>query len=673
MTVGIDVGGTFTDFVFVRENGDVTVRKRPTTSADPSCGVLDGLRDARSEGLIDAGYTVSHGTTTATNALLERRGARTGLITTRGFRDVLEIGRQARRSIYSLDPDRAPPLIPRCDRFEVTERIDWMGRVVTPLDESELAGVVQALVLDGVESVAICFLFSHLNPVHERRAALLVRERGLAASISADVAPEPREFERTATVAANAFVAPTLQRYLQRLEAGAQIEGAARVRVMQSNGGALALRDAGENAVKTALSGPAGGVLAATRIAADSGLERLLTFDMGGTSTDVALVVDGKCPVVSLSVLGGMPLRTPTLDIHTVGAGGGSQAWIDSAGALRVGPASAGADPGPVAYGKGEVLTVTDANVLLGRIPADVLLAGRVALDARRVRECFDEFAARLQRSPESLALGIVSIAEASMARALRHISVERGHDPAGFVLASYGGAGGLHACALARALGVAEVLVPRFPGALSALGLAIAPIGTEFVRAIPAAPVSDAPGASVWQPLRAAAKSARAEADAWKERETEPGVTWHVEMLADLRYAGQSYELRAPFDPADPRGCVAVFHAMHRRQFGHADTAEPVECTAVRCVLSGLKRLPPLRFPVAPTARRAAGVSRLHDGAGWMMAKRYDREELAEGQTITGPALVLQADAATLIGPGWTGAVDRYGSLRLTNSRVNR
>jgi len=665
--VGIDVGGTFTDFIFLAPNGLVEVRKRPTTPRDHSLCVLEGLKAAQMEGLIGTDFELSHGTTVATNALLERRGVDTALITTRGFRDVLEIGRQARQSIYSLDPGRPAPLLPQNRRYEVSERIDWQGAVIQPLAEDELRSICKRLRDERVESVAICFLFSHLNGSHERRAAEIAREYGLTVSLSSDIAPEPREFERTATVVANAYVAPLLRRYLGRLQDAVTAAGASSLRVMQSNGGTLSPRDAGDRAIKTALSGPAGGVIAAARVAAEAGLRRLLTFDMGGTSTDVALVLDGKCPIVTLSTLGGIPLRTPMLDIHTVGAGGGSQAWLDSAGALRVGPRSAGADPGPAAYGIGNIPTVTDANVFLGRIPSDMMLAGSVRLNALHVNTCFAEFAARMGRPPEAAALGIVEIAEASMARALRHISVERGHDPAGFALLSFGGAGGLHACALAAALGITEVLVPCFPGALSALGLAIAPIQRESVRAFPAMAIVESSCDAAWARIAEHTSALKAEADARQSVEDAEGMVFSQQMFLDVRYVGQSFEIRVPFDLSTPQGVIPAFHALHRERYGHADIHEPLEAVVVRCVSTGTRSLPRLQYRTAKRSGAPIAKAHLHDGHGWIGAMRFERGDLAIGQSIEGPALILQPDAATFVPRDWQAFVDTYSNLRIT------
>ena len=483
--VGVDTGGTFTDLVIRHADGGLSVRKLPSTPHDPSQSVLTGIAECLASGLLEPGFTVVHGTTVGTNALLQRRGVPTALVTTRGFRDVLEIGRQARTHLYAFHPTKPIPLLPREHCYEIDERLDWQGNILTPLDENQAVALLEDLKTRGVESLAVCFLFSYLNPIHESAFGRLALAAGFHVSLSCDIAPEPREYERASTTAANAFIAPLMTRYLNNLQTELTLLGVARLRVMQSNGGALSASEAAQRAITTALSGPAGGLVAAAQIGTQAGFMDLLTFDMGGTSTDVALIAGGQCPVVTTGGMGDLPLRTPLLDIHTVGAGGGSLARLDRAGGLRVGPESAGADPGPVAYGRGDTLTVTDANVLLGRLPEDIRLAGRVPLDGSRVRARFEVLAREIGRTPEQAALGIVAVANAAMARALRHVSVERGHDPAGLTLLSYGGAGGLHACALAAALDMTTILIPRYPGAFSALGLALADVRREYVRAL--------------------------------------------------------------------------------------------------------------------------------------------------------------------------------------------
>ena len=664
--IGVDVGGTFTDFVFVRSNGTVSVFKCPTTPLDPSVGVLKGLQWSDDQIQAAQGAVLSHGTTVATNALLERRGARTALITTRGFRDVLAIGRQARPDIYALEPAPQPPLLSDADRFEVPERTSFQGEIEIVVDEAAVRSILESALAEGIESIAVCFLYSYLNPENESRVAAMAEELGFSVSTSADVAPEPREYERTSTVVANAYVAPILRRYLFRLDEHMHSLQVTQLRVMQSNGGALAPEEAARHAIKTALSGPAGGVIAASKIARDSGIPRILTFDMGGTSTDVALVIDGECPIVTLSSLGGIPLRTPMLDIHTVGAGGGSLAWIDRAGALRVGPQSAGANPGPVAYGAGDTLTVTDANILLGRIPAGLKLADHIQIHSDRVEQCFDALATKLARNATSVALGIVSIAEASMGRALRHISIERGHDPADFALLSFGGAGGLHACSLAESLNIGKVIVPRYPGALSAFGLAIAPIKHEMVRPFPAATVSAAAHSEQWSEIAERCASIMRETAKRQAAGGAGAVAWHAEFLLDMRYVGQSYELRIPYDPESPLDSITAFHRAHMNRFGHSAPRDPVEALVVRCVLTGHAALPPLSFPTACQPGKPIGQSRVHDGSHWTAASLYLRDDLAIGQGLDCPAIVLQTDATTLVPRGWSAAVDEFGNLQL-------
>ena len=663
---GVDVGGTFTDFVFLDATGQLTVRKRPSTPADPSESVTQGLLAARSAGEVAAGFFLSHGTTVATNALLQRRGADAALLITQGFRDTLAIGRQERRDLYALHPSRIAPLLPRASCFEITERLNWRGEIVTPLDRAAARLLLEELRARGVQSVAVCFLFSYLNPAHERVVGEMARAMGFSVSLSCEIAPEPREFERASTTAANAFVAPILERYLTRLEARTQEAEAANLRVMQSNGGALSAREASEQAVKTALSGPAGGVVAAMELGRQLGLSRLMTFDMGGTSTDAALIADGECPTITTGELGGLPLRTPMLDIHTVGAGGGSLARIDAAGGLRVGPQSAGADPGPVAYGKGETLTVTDANILLGRLPEAARLGGGMALNTERVKTYFDALAAALGCSPEAAALGVAQIANATMARALRHISVERGHDPADFTLVSFGGAGGLHACELAEALQMRSALVPRYPGAFSALGLALAPARREIARAFPALALSaltpDAMNetlSEIWDTLSMQA-----------EREMAAGGLktgdWNAVRFLDLRYSGQSFSLRIPCAADDPGAIVAAFHRAHRARYGHASEREPVEATAARLVATGNETRP--RLQTAPPTLAAApfAVAPVRFAAGWQETPLYQRDHLARDQAITGPAIFLQADATTLLFPQWNASVDALGNISM-------
>jgi N-methylhydantoinase A len=667
----VDVGGTFTDFVFIGAEGRLLVRKRPSTPGDPSESVLAGVQEARNEGTLAANFALIHGTTVATNALLERRGARTALLVTAGFRDILAIGRQTRENLYAFHPSKPTPLIPREHCFEVLERLDWRGDILLPLEEEHADALLATLRKEGFESVAVCGLFSFLNPQHERILGEKARRHGFAVSLSSDIAPEPREYERASTTVANAFVAPVMGRYLSRLEARLHQADVGSLRVMQSDGGALSVGEAAAQAVKTALSGPAGGVVAAARIGRLAGSTHLITFDMGGTSTDVALILDGACPVVTTATLGGMPMRTPMLDIHTVGAGGGSLARVDIGGSLRVGPQSAGADPGPVAYGKGTQPTVTDANLFLGRLPADIRLAGFMPLDRERVAAHFAEFAAQLGVLPQEAALGIVRVANAAMTRALRHISVERGHDPADFTLLSFGGAGGLHACALAESLGMRSVLVPRYPGAFSALGLALADVRREYVRALPItgapdwnAPETEARFAEYWATLREHAETEM-------HREGVPVEAWQGERLLNLRYVGQAFDLRIPYQKAGLPATIAAFHEAHRQCYGHADPREPVEAVAVRLVAVASSEPIELRADLPATQGASLRETKVVYDTGAKSTPLYLREHLAEEQRVVGPALVLQSDATTLLPPGWCARVDSFGNLLMSPGKA--
>jgi N-methylhydantoinase A len=647
--------------------------KRPSTPKDPAESIIDGLREASEAHLIEGRYELSHGTTVATNALLERKGARCALITTRGFRDVLEIGRQARSKLYTFDPSRPAPLLQRDDRHELTERMDWRGNVITPIREAELDELLDSLERDGVESVACCFLFSYLNSVHEQIVGIHARKRGLAVSLSSEIAPEPREYERTATTAANAFVTPVLAKYLTRLEfetcADADSnQGASRIRIMQSNGGALAVCDAARHAVKTALSGPAGGVVAAAHLGAATGYRNLLTFDMGGTSTDVALLRNGDCPIVTDGIVAGIPIRTPMMDIHTVGAGGGSVARLDAAGALRVGPESAGADPGPVAYGKGEMLTVTDANLALGRLPSASLLAGRLSLDSERVMDRFRSLAGRMGCTVTRAAVGVIEVANAAMARALRHISTERGQDPAEYTLLSFGGAGGLHACALAEALTIRRILTPRYPGAFSAIGLALADIKREYVRACPAQTRISEP--TVLARIDCLFEEMAQIAGNDLLNEGYNITDWSEARVLNLRYAGQAFDLRIPVERAVSAAQIAdAFHCAHRERYGHADPTHDVEVVAARLTATAKSRVPRIRVQVPNTPAEPFASTRLFASSGSADAPMYRRDELALGQVVRGPALVLQPDATIYIEIGWNSVTDVFGNLVIEQS----
>jgi N-methylhydantoinase A len=650
--VGVDVGGTFTDVVALRA-GQLVTAKVPSTPADQSAGVMAAVDAA---GLEAAAVSVfAHGMTVATNALLERRGGRTALVTTHGFRDVLEIGRQNRPSLYDLARDRPAPLVPRDLRFMVRERMGPDG-VVAPLDESDLDRVVDQLAAAQVEAVAVCLLFGFLHPEHERRVGERLRARlpGVPVSLSSELLPEFREYERMATVTANAYLAPRVGGYLERLDDRARRRGLPPPLVMQSSGGVTGIALATTQPVRFVLSGPAGGVVGASYVAGLSGYGDLLTFDMGGTSTDVAPVIEGAVQTTTEAVVAGVPLKLPMVDVHTVSAGGGSIAWVDEGGALRVGPRSAGAEPGPAAYGRGgQEPTVTDANLVLGCLPDGATLGGEVTLSLARARRAVHRLAERLGLELEQAALGVVRVADAQMVQALRVISVERGLDPRGFALVAFGGAGGMHACALAEDLDLRTVLVPKASGVLSALGLAISDLRRDYVgplrRRIDALDPAELDRA--WSAL-----ADRAVGDF--------GVEPQVQHLADLRYRGQSYELTVGGDT--PQGLAESFHQAHERRYGYRDHDEIVEVIAVRLIASVAGDKPEIRE--GPAAADHAVVGRrpvLLDG-GWHEAQVMSRAEMGSGSRVRGPAVVQFAEATCLVRPGWIGVVDEVGTLVL-------
>ena len=656
--LGVDVGGTFTDFVFL-DQGEIRIAKRPSTPDDPGRAIIDGLSEFGW-----APDEVVHGSTVATNALLTRSGAPLALITTAGFRDTLVIGRQARPDLYALHPQRPDPLVPGRLRFEIDERIAADGDVVTPLAVDELDAVLDRIERAGIRSIAVCLLFSFINPTHERIAAERARARGFDVSVSHEVLPQHREFERMSTTVANAYLAPVMTAYLNRLAARLnpkRADGAAgvRLRIMQSNGGSLSADAAGRDAVRTVLSGPAGGVAGAFAAASADGFDNAITFDMGGTSADVAL-----CPGRLLErtdlVVDGMPIRTPAVDLHTVGAGGGSIAWFDAGGALRVGPQSAGADPGPAAYGRGELPTVTDAHTVLGRLRPEQQLGGAVALDVERARSAIATIAEPFG-SIEAAAQAVIDVVNANMARALRIISVERGYDPERFTLVAFGGAGPLHACDLADALGIPQVLIPPAPGVLSAAGMLIADITRDAEQGLHLTIDPTAAGALPGLD-DAFASVARQAGDAIADDGYTESAA--IEFAADLRYHGQSHELTVQL-PAerDAETIRRAFHRSHEERFGFSSVDTPVEIVIARA-----------------KARRAGyrgeiGIARDPDQTPprterviWDQPRptRIVSRASVTG-AVQGPAVVTQLDTTVTIPPGWRAQPLPSGSLLLT------
>ena len=621
--VGVDVGGTFTDAAVVA-GGRLITAKVPTTPEDQSDGVVAAVLAV----LERAGLTTAdvgrfgHGMTVGTNALLEGAGARTSLVATEGFGDVLELRRQTRAHLYRLDAHHPPPLVPHERVHEVRERCGPEG-VIRPMEQSSLDEVIAAVRADGSEAVAVGLLFSFAHPEHEAAVAAALREAlpDVHVSASSEVLPEIREYERISTTAVDAYLTPLLRRYLRRLADRSAEAGLPAPAIMQSSGGVLPIADSAEHAAWTVMSGPAGGVIGAARLAADEGARLALTFDMGGTSCDVALVRDGAPARTSATVIAGHPLHLPMLDVATVSAGGGSIAWVDSGGALRVGPQSAGARPGPAAYGLGGTEpTVTDADVVLGRLPADRLLGGSVHLDVDAASTSVGGLAEKLGLGLEECAEGIITVAVQEMVRALRLVSVERGEDPREATLIAFGGAGPLHACPVADELGIRRVLAPPAAGVLAALGLVIAGERRDYVQTVLAAVDDGADLAGLLAPLLERAG-----------REL-PGAGQSA--AADCRYAGQSHSLTVPWDPAAKEADLAAsFHAAHRERFGDADPDRPVEAVTLRLAAERPGEDP----EIAPAAA---------------------------GAPVTGPAVIAMEGATCWVGEGWTARADAMGTI---------
>ncbi len=658
LVIGIDTGGTFTDCVY-RQDGRVEVLKLRSTPDDPSRAILEAVeRIAGQAGAKE--LEIRHGTTVATNALLERKGARVAFVTTRGFEDTLAIGRQARPSLYDWNLHRPRPLAEPGLCFGVAERVGADGAVVRTIGRDELRELLLRVREAKVESIAISLLFSFAHPQHERAVAAALTELGIPISVSHQILPEFREYERAATVTLNAYLAPRMASYLGDLERSLDERGA-RLSVMQSSGGILSARAAAREPVRTILSGPAGGVAGALSVARRAGIERLLSFDMGGTSTDVAMLDATREPPVTIEgQVSGFPVRVPMLDIHTAGAGGGSLAWMDAAGALQVGPQSAGADPGPACYGRGRDASVTDANLVMGRLHADHFLGGAIRLDEGRARAALGNVGGGFSNT-EALAEGIVCVANARMESALRQVSVERGHNPRAFALLAFGGAGPLHACALAAALGIRQVIVPAAPGALSALGILDADLRREFSRTVMAVPGAAETG-KVFAELEAEAR------ETFRGEGVEPSLS----RAADLRYRGQGFELRVDWST----NVVARFHALHERTYGYADRGRPVEIVTLRVLAVARTRTPAEKSHALRRGRgeRARlGMHRIFENGAWRKGALYDRGLLEPGDSIRGPAVIVELSATTYLPGGWTAKVDGFRNLVLAPARLER
>ena len=657
LRVAIDTGGTFTDCVYL-DRGQVRVLKLFSTPAEPALAVVDALAQIRPSGVVE----VRHGTTLGTNAMLERRGSRVAFITTAGIEDTIAIGRQERRGLYDWFAPVPECLVPDELRFGMPERVSADGTILGSPSEADLRELAEGVQSSGAQAVAISLLFSFANPETERRIEAALGTLGIPISASHRILPEFREYERAATTVVNAYLAPRMQQYLQQLEQRvAREHRGAGVDVMQSSGGIVSARVAAEEPVRTVLSGPAGGVVGATRVAAWAGFERIIGFDMGGTSTDVFLS-DVKWDGVRRtreSVVAGVPVSVQMLEIHTVGAGGGSIARFDRGGMLRVGPESAGADPGPICFGRGTAATVTDANLLLGRLDPASFLGGSVVLHRERTEKFMAE-QQRLLPSVEEFAAGILRVVETEMDKAIRVISVEQGYDPRDFTLVAFGGGGPVHACSLARALRIRTVLIPSMPGALSALGILLADVVRDHARTVMLAGNSIG---DLERPFAELEDRARAEFAA----EGREGVAEHS---LDLRYTGQGYELNVPWSADRGRDSIAAFHKLHELRYGFSDPGKPVQIVnlRLRMIAAGESHIPVRRETVPGDGLAACYAERpIYFDEHFVPSRLYHRERLAPGDVVQGPALITEYTSATVLPPDCQAAVDAFENLVVT------
>lgn len=653
MFIGVDIGGTFTDIV-VSQAEQLHIHKLLSTPAAPQTAMLAGLQAV---GMLPTAR-VSHGSTVATNAILERKGARTALLVTQGFRDILAIGRQNRPDLYALHPQLPPPLIPRQWCYDVPERLDFTGQVLTPLDIAALDQILDELKTQQIEAVAVCLLYSFVNPSHEQAIKQRILERGLLEewqiSLSHEVLPQFREYERASTVALDAYVRPMMNRYLGQLEQS--LPPTAHLLMMKSDGGLVSADKARKQAVQTALSGPAAGLIGAFQVAKLAGYDHIITLDMGGTSTDVAI-----CPARPMyrpdSTIDGLPLRLPILDIETVGAGGGSLVRVDAGGALRVGPESAGAMPGPMVYGRGGTqLTVSDSNALLGRLDPDHFLGGRMTLQLAPAEESLSQLANQLGLSPHQTASGIIDIANTNIERAVRRVSVGRGYDPRQFTLMAFGGAGGLHACQVAERLEIRRVLIPRYPGVMCALGLLLADVQREYSQAI-LKPLDEPLLATLQEQVIQMQQVAQSDL----AQEGIPEAKQHFHALLDMRYQGQSYELAIPFESETDH--AQAFHQAHQTRYGHAMPQRGLEVVNLRLQAIGMVEKPTIQAELRQSSDGSEGFLGYKQTGDSQLAF-YEREQLPAGASFHGPALIFQLDGTTYIPPVWQVEVDGYRNL---------
>lgn len=675
-SIGVDTGGTFTDIV-MRRDGDLFTHKVLSTPQNPALAVIQGVREILQQHDPDTEQKpdIVHGSTVATNALLERRGARIALVTTKDFEDILEIGRQARPDLYDFFVERPDPLVPADRRFGISERTLHTGEIQTEIEPSDLEALASKLATLELDAIAVCFLFAYVNPRNEQIVAKYLARLDVPVSCSHEVLPEYREYARFSTTVANAYIRPTLERHLSTLIDAEQFP--ATFRLMLSNGGCISAKNFESAGIRTVLSGPAGGVIGAYQVAKAAGYDRIITFDMGGTSTDVSLC-DGGISLTTESTISGLPIKVPLIDIHTVGAGGGSIATVDAGGALRVGPESAGADPGPICYGNnGEEVTVTDANLYLGRIAATEFLGGAMSLDADKARAHIEEFAKFLGVPPLQAADGILKVANAAMERAIKVISVERGFDTRDFTLISFGGAGGLHAAFMAENLGIKTVLIPPNGGLLSAYGMLFADVVKDYSQTVLwQFKRSDEEGGNLVKALNTGFNTLLARAENEMKSEGFVPRQLKIDCSLDMRYQGQSYELNIPYFITEHAPSTEIvetlvekFHVAHELRFGYARTDAPVEVVNLRLAATGETDKPPIQsVPIVDAdASEDFTVQNpvIFEGEA-LPTDFYQRETLRPGNRIIGPAIVTEFSATTVIPPNFSAVVDAYQNLIL-------
>ena len=646
MIIGVDTGGTFTDIVS-RKDGGWKVYKILSTPEDPAKAVIEGIEKV--SGDVEKEFVV-HGTTVATNTILERKGSLTAIITNRGFEDIIEIGRQNRKKLYDLSYRRPQCLVSPENRFGVKGRIDCSGKEIEPIDIDEIKSVISEIKKRGIESVAVCMLFSYANPEHEIVIGRLLSEEGIFFSLSHRIVSEFREYERFSTAVLNAYVGPRMKSYIRNLKErlGSQL------RIMQSNGGIISAEIAMDQPVRTIFSGPAGGVVGAYEIAKKAGFRRIISFDMGGTSTDVSLI-DGKIRITAQSEISGIPVKVPMIDIHSVGSGGGSTVRLDPGGALRVGPESAGADPGPICYGKGEKITVTDANLFLGRLIPEYFLGGEMKIYRERIEKYFYDLSKKAGLRPSELAEGIIAVANSNMQRAIRRISVERGYDPRRFVLFSFGGAAGLHACELARLLSIPLVIIPENPGLFSAIGMLMADIIKDHSFTV-------MKGEDQIDEDELIRMFKKIESEAVSEVKKQSKRVY-IERYLDMRYEGQSYEIIVPFR----RDFIEQFHRAHKRLYGYRKD-DKVQIVNLRVRVRGKTEKPKIReyriFEEKIPERAFFDERKVIFNGKEYCCPVLKRSELLPGNRIDGPAIIVEYSSTVFIPPDSEAKIDRFRNI---------